>query len=60
MSEEESFNKRLQKMKRSIKLNKGILTETFPDDVTYSGSSEQITHLPKDDLKDIKTKCNDH
>lgn len=42
MSKQKPYAERLKKMKESIKENKDILGEHFPDDVTTTGNPELI------------------
>jgi hypothetical protein len=42
MSNKDSYENRLKKMKKSIQDNKEILEEEFPDDVSYSGNPDLL------------------
>ncbi len=42
MTDNDSYQNRLKKMKKSIDQNKDVLNENFPDNITYSGDPELI------------------
>jgi len=42
MSKQKPYAERLKKMKESIKENKDLLEESFPDDVTTTGNPDLI------------------
>jgi len=42
MNEDNSFNERIKKMKKSVKENADILDSGFPDDVTNTGSTDLV------------------
>lgn len=60
MSTKKDYTERFKKMKSSIKENKHILDDDFPDDVEFSGDPDLLKKSDKEIDKEDKVKEKNH